>query len=434
MEWFEQQIRDLLCSWVNDGSLRGRSEEVIQLIDSIGPQSFVHQLVTEYMVQHDQPFSYELEWPNFRLQLSMSVWFSQDIKSYELYILPADSRMNFDAPELATNGWIRSRGENASDLAYGPTEDEQLPDNLRFVRSQSTDGVTYCFVPLLRRTENGQYEVMVSDVQKGLRKALNSIIWGNDGSSYATVLIIPFGLELLTHEMDDLIWVVWNELRSAGHRRSLDDRKSVEGMTIKLAFGNPGVVTSFLKVMLNEGEVMHNLQKGIEATDPDIVEVPLPPAITSTWKKSYLSDYEIARRNPAIWKRHQTDVPRIASDILTKIQYDKGVRGVTFREYMTREAPERIQRMLVARRVIVAYNELVKSRRKDYRTLLLELGFISRDESDEPGGAEAANHVGFKNYMSDLGLSKSVLSSPRNSYGLWPEELEWLTDYLGPLD
>ncbi len=429
-------LSDAVQRWIGRSPFNSIKNDAIRHVNHVGAEKFVEELIHGFLAEHAKPFQHELEWENFTLQLAMNIWFSESDQKFDLIVLPCDDTFDFSAYELATNGWLASRGENLELIMEYCKSRRQANERAVIVKSTNHADMSYCFVPVLHKEPDGKHSASLDVVRAGLRDVLKAIVFKKEDANtvYRSVFVIPFGLEVLSDDMDDLVWIIWNELRAAGRTRPYDIKKRIEGLKIRLAFGLPNVVSSFLKVMLDEGEALTCSNRALENGNALAPDVYFPPSITPTWIKKYSDDFLKARANPDEWPKVLSRVGTDAENVCTNIQHNGGLVGVTLRDKLNSMFPDRVERMLIARRVIVAYSELVKARKRDYPTLVRELGFVAKDEASAFGDTDSPKIDSFKVYLGELGLSKAALTDPYRNNTLWPEELDWLIGYAGPAD
>lgn len=428
------QLNESVSNWISQSRFEGVKVDAFRHLEHIGAERFVEQLVSDYLAEQAHPFHQEIVWDNFTFQLAMKIWFSESPQEFDLYVVPCDDRFEFNSPALATNGWLVSRSEDLSQIGQRCRAGTNGLERIRIVKSTVNDVVSYCFIPILHQENDGTYSTTVTDVRTGLRDLLKTIVFRRAAAdTFQSVFVIPFGLEVLSEEMDDLVWVMWNEFRAAGRTRPYDIKTRVEGLSIRLAFGLPNVVNSLLKVMMDEGEVLSNTRIPHVHGEQDDPDTYVPPRISATWKKKYQADFMAARSKGTEWETMLQRVVRTSEDMCTNIEHHGGLVSVTLRDKLGSLITSALERVLVGRRVIVAHMEIYKCQ-KDYKTLVRELGFVSKGEAEVAGKYDAANLDSFKAYLSEVGLSRAVLDDPYRSQGLWPEELDWLTNYAGPAD
>ncbi len=159
----------------------------------------------------------------------------------------------------------------------------------------------------------------------------------------------------------------------------------------------------------------------------------LPENISKTWKDEWFEEYRKARQTPERWNAMKILVSTKAEKLCEKFKNRGGLKGITLRALMENEVPDdAFVRMLVARRVILSYWDLVKTRAQGYDQLIRELGFVSKNQDDLGDGTPAIQDENFRNYLSSIGLKKDTIKYPLDSKGLLEEEVEWFRVLFPP--
>lgn len=250
-------LRSFIMERVNSYSDASVAKEAAQLIDRRGIDGFMHQLLDEFLAHHHHPLCHRTRWHNFELILRLDLLLEDHVEGYDLIVAPVDRHLDFNAEAHSTYRWIREREAEATIAEFQSGHPASGPQDIRFLRSGRQPGLTYCLVPVFERTD-GQPQIRPEDVRTGLRAVLENTVWSHRSteSAYRRILITPFGFGSHADRMDELVQTVWSELRNAGYRRMPGAACPVEGMEIEMVFSSTQTMTSFFRVMLDEGEVL----------------------------------------------------------------------------------------------------------------------------------------------------------------------------------
>lgn len=177
-------------------------------------------------------------------------------------------------------------------------------------------------------------------------------------------------------------------------------------------------------------DVREHLPEIADAVDyGDTSETGIPLNISKTWQRNFQSTF-IELRKSDKWDALEHEVSQLSSVLYTKITSTSGIKSGNFRDYLSSEMPaagDRILRMLVARRVLIAlYHTLILKDKGDrYDAFIRQLGFRAIGEKDIYG-QDAPDEGNFKELVTQIGLKKRIIEDPYRSKGLWMEELKWL--------
>ncbi|MCC6477565.1 hypothetical protein IT157_10970 [bacterium] len=168
-------------------------------------------------------------------------------------------------------------------------------------------------------------------------------------------------------------------------------------------------------------------------SDPTEHRVQLPENMSKSWKEEWFPEYQKARRNSERWSAMTGIITATSKELCGKFKNRGGLKAITLRALMENEVPDdALLRMLVARRVILSYWDLVNTRAQGYEQLIRELGFVSKDQADLGSSTPAIQEENFRNYLSSIGLKKKTIQSPLDSEGLLEEEVEWFKSLFPP--
>jgi len=200
-------------------------------------------------------------------------------------------------------------------------------------------------------------------------------------------------------------------------------------------FYEAGRVVRVLSEAVSDGEITvadirEHLPELADAVDYGRTSsMDVPQNISMTWQRKYQTKFIEIRKSDQ-WDAFEQEVSQLASDLFTKITHTAGVKSGNFREYLSSEMPaaaDRILRILVARRVLIAfYNAFVPSYKGDrYASYVRQLGFEASGQKDTYGQV-SPDEANFKELVTEFGLKKKIIEDPLRSKGLWMEEIKWL--------
>lgn len=236
--------------WAEDAS----KIEALRQAKTFGIEQFYQLLLSNYMAFFRQSMLFGNSWANFDFTFSYGDLMKVTGEQADLVVLSTSDTFDFvTLAKRAINLQIAEREGVDYILSKRPSNKKLAPDDLVFVPSKVTNGLTYCFVPVFKQKAPYEHDIDPLDSRWGTQAVFDYLLRPKKGDkTFSRVVMQILGHGRLKLNDKAIVQEVWGVIQSEGKAKPKSEHSLLSSLELRVF--SPRAVLELLALFVKEHE------------------------------------------------------------------------------------------------------------------------------------------------------------------------------------